>query len=195
VKVQKRHPKAHLVSDEVLDAAWREYRAEIWVPSESGASAFEHDRAEDEFTNEPVKAINAFPLDAGVAKWSKKSAAEIKEMLGIPERGLPGCRRNSDGTVLMEPMWHQWACVAEMIDRSFTEAGETGRPTLLADEVGMGKTAQSIVFIQVVWHLKTLQDTNPNWPETDGSDGIRKWPEFLGGLLTYRRGIAPADLT
>jgi hypothetical protein len=143
VKVQKRHPKAHLVSDEVLDAAWREYRAEIWVPSKSGVSAFRHDRGEDELTDEPVKAINAFLLDAGIAKWSKKSVAMIKEMLRIPEQGLPRCRRKANSTVLMELMWHQWACVAEMIDRSFTKPDEMGWPTLLADEVGMGKTAQN----------------------------------------------------
>jgi SNF2 family DNA or RNA helicase len=169
-----------LVPEADLDAAWREYRAEVWVPDSSGATAFNEDGEGEAFAEEPLAGLNAYPLDAGVQKWSTKSSAEIIKMLGLPESGLPGCRRNKDGSLSREPLWHQWACVAEMINRSFTESGNMGVPTLLADEVGMGKTAQSIIFIQVLWHLKTLQDTNSNWPDTSGTDGIKKWPEFLG---------------
>ena len=49
-----------------------------------------------------------------------------------------------------------------------------------ADEVGFGKTGQVIGFLQVLWHLKIMQDSNPEWPDTSGLDVAMKWPPFLG---------------
>ncbi|QRV82317.1 SNF2 family amino-terminal protein [Ceratobasidium sp. AG-Ba] len=184
-RVKPRHPRAHLVPEADLDAAWKEYRAVIWVRSTvSDSNAYDQD--DGAFADGLLAGMNAFPLDAGVRRWSGVSVEEIKRQLLIRDSGLPGSRRNEDGSFVREPMWHQWASVAEIIDRTFTEEeGIVGRPTLLADVVGMGKTAQGIIALQVLWHLKTLQDSNPDWPETPTSDGIRKWPELLGNRKFY----------
>jgi hypothetical protein len=169
------------VSEADLDAAWMAYRAEIWAPSSSKVAKFQADGSgEEALTESPLAGMNAFPLNAGVQRWSSKSVDEIKMMLGIPSSGLPGCAKDENGKPYCEPMWHQWASVIEMIDRSFTEDGQEGRPTLLADEVGMGKTVQVIIYLQLLWHLKTLQDSNPDWPSTEGTDVNMKWPPFLG---------------
>jgi SNF2 family DNA or RNA helicase len=185
VRTKGHHPKVHLVSQADLDAAWMEYRAEIWAPRPSTALEFQADDSMDAFADRPLAGMNSFPLNAGVERWSSRSVDEIKEMLGIPASGLPGCARDANGDPVSEPMWHQWASVIEMIDRTFTMDGEDGRPTLLADEVGMGKTVQVIVYLQVLWHLKTMQDSNANWPSTSGGDAIMRWPPFLGKCIIH----------
>ncbi|KAG9086419.1 hypothetical protein FS749_003661 [Ceratobasidium sp. UAMH 11750] len=194
VRVTARHRMAHVVSDEDLNTVWMEYRAELWVPKPArtaGAENVEED--EEAFTDRPLAALNAFPLNAGVERWMSTSSVQIQEMLGIPKGGLPGGNRDENGRPTMHLMWHQWASVAEMIDRTFTLEGEPGRPTLLADEVGMGKTAQVIGYLQVLWHLKTLQDANKEWPSTTAADGIVKWPEYLGDRKFFMgKGRIPA---
>jgi hypothetical protein len=182
VKSTRKHNMGHLVSDEELDCIWREYRASIWVPAPLQASLVDDDEDQGQLAQGPMRGLNDFPLDAGVERWGALSADEIKAMFLIPAGGLPGTRLTDDGTPTHVPMWHQWVGVIEMIDRSFTsQLGVPGRPTLVADEVGMGKTAQGILFVQVLWHLKWLQDSNPVWPDIDSSkDSIRKWPPFLG---------------
>lgn len=188
-RVAARHPKAHLVSDEDLDTAWRDYRAEIWVPTISGTDVVEQDVTSDGLSEGPLAGINAFPLHPGLQRTAKMSTADIKKMLLVPEAGLPGSRRSSDGSVSMEAMWHQWTGAAEMLNGTFVERGGVGRPSVVADEVGMGKTAQGILYIQLMWHLKSLQDSNPNWPNTEPTDGIAKWPAFLGELNQLITGI------
>ncbi|KAG8699862.1 hypothetical protein FRC11_013416, partial [Ceratobasidium sp. 423] len=181
VKGGAKHPMAHLVSEEELDSIWREYRAAIWVPAPPRDIVDDDDDGE-QLTTGPVNGVNDFTLDAGVERWAKVSIAEIKKMLLIPDSGLPGTRLKADGTASITPLWHQWVAAMEMIDRSFTTTlGESGTPTLVADEVGMGKTVQSILYLQIIWHLKWLQDSNPSWPGIDnGNDQIKKWLAFLG---------------
>ncbi|EUC56386.1 SNF2 family amino-terminal protein, partial [Rhizoctonia solani AG-3 Rhs1AP] len=181
VKGGAKHPLVKLVSEVDLDYIWQQYRAAIWVPAPP-INIVDEDEDPDQLTDGPVKGLNDFTLDAGVRKWAKVSMSEIKKMLLIPDSGLPGTRLETDGTPTRTGLWHQYVGALEMIDRSFTaEEGESGNPSLIADEVGMGKTAQSILFFQMLWHLKWLQDSNPNWPNIDeGEDRIRKWPEFLG---------------
>ncbi|KAG9093689.1 hypothetical protein FRC06_011413 [Ceratobasidium sp. 370] len=180
VRVNASHPKAHLLSDEDLNQSWAEYQQALWTPAPSEAGPFDIDFDSDEQAEGPLPGLNDFGPDAGVGHWGKVSTSEIKKMLLIPASGLPGMRLKDDGSPMMEPMRHQWVALLEMVDRSFAKPGALGRPTLLADEVGMGKTALGIMFIQALWHLKALQDGNPKWPETHSSDGLKKWPLFLG---------------
>ncbi|EUC56996.1 SNF2 family amino-terminal protein, partial [Rhizoctonia solani AG-3 Rhs1AP] len=86
----------------------------------------------------------------------------------------------------MTMMDHQLAGVAEMVVRCFTEADgdTTARPSLLADAVGLGKTAQIIGVIQTLWHLKAIQDSNPHWPD-EPDDVKAKWPPYLHGRKSY----------
>ncbi|KAG9088422.1 hypothetical protein FRC06_002038 [Ceratobasidium sp. 370] len=181
VQVAARHKMAHVVSDKDLSTVWVEYRAEIWTPKLAREAGVEHDGVdEDGFTDRPLPAMNVFPINAGVERWLSTSSAEMQQMLGLPNTGLPGANRDENGPLVMHLMWHQWASVIEMIDRTFTLEGEPGRPMLLADEVGMGKTAQIIAYVQVIWHLKTMQDSNDQWPNTTATGGIVMWPAFLG---------------
>ncbi|KAG8702764.1 hypothetical protein FRC11_011212, partial [Ceratobasidium sp. 423] len=182
VKSRGKHPKVKLVSEEDLDQIWREYRAAIWVPAPL-AEMVDDDENHEQLTTGPVKGLNDFPPNAGVERWAKRTITEMRDMLLIPPLGLPGSRpQGEDDAPIGSYLWHQYVGAIEMIDRSFSdEIGVPGRPTLVADEVGMGKTAQSILFLQMIWHLKCLQDSNPKWPEIEGGDDrIKKWPAFLG---------------
>ncbi|KDN44234.1 hypothetical protein RSAG8_05707, partial [Rhizoctonia solani AG-8 WAC10335] len=104
--------------------------------------------------------LNAFPQDIGVEKWRALSTEEIEKALGIPETGLPGSALGPDGKPALKLSWSQWVAILEMANRSFTHDGEVGTPALLADEI--------------------MQDSNPAWPNTDGSEVAMKWPPVFG---------------
>ncbi|EUC56409.1 helicase carboxy-terminal domain protein, partial [Rhizoctonia solani AG-3 Rhs1AP] len=179
-----RHPKAHLVKAGDLDAAWIAYQHAIRDPLLTTIADVERGRDiledEDAFTDGPLEGLNSFPTDLGVSAWKDLTEQGFKQGFGIPECGLPGSRLGEDGRPIMKHMEHQYAGIAEITKRCFTEAGGdlTALPTLLADAVGLGKTAQAIGVIQMIWHLKAIQDSNPDWPEEPSS--IKdKWPAFL----------------
>ncbi|CAE6491806.1 unnamed protein product [Rhizoctonia solani] len=189
------HPKARLVSEADLDAAWISYQETVWVPPISPSSAEQRNDPSDndELTDNPLAGLNAFPQDAGVDKWKTLSVEDIETSLGVPASGLPGAALGPDGTPALRPSWSQWVAILEMANRSFTKDGELGTPTLLADEVGFGKTGEVIGYIQLLWHLKIMQDSNPTWPNTDGFDIVMKWPPVFGETLVY--GVSPCELT
>ncbi|KAG8714683.1 hypothetical protein FRC11_007533 [Ceratobasidium sp. 423] len=182
-----------LISEEDLDYIWQEYQAVIWVPAPPEVIVNDDEDCEN-LTDKPVKGLNDFPLNAGVEHWSKVLIPEMKKMLLVLEAGLPGTRLEADSTPMCTPLWHQWVSVMEMVDQLFTATvGEPGKPTLVADEVGMGKTSQSILFLQILWHPKWPQDLNKDWLNIEqGEDHIRKWPMFLGeDVLLMRAGTTP----
>ncbi|EUC57671.1 hypothetical protein RSOL_229640, partial [Rhizoctonia solani AG-3 Rhs1AP] len=182
------HPKARLVSEADLDAAWVGYQEVLWVPSISPRDAEQHNDPVDgdELMDAPAIALNnAFPRDMGVEKWKKLSAEDIEKALGVPDSGLPGSALGPDGKPALKFSWSQWVAILEMADRSFTRDGQVGTPALLADEVGFGKTGQVIGFLQLLWHLKVMQDSNPAWPNTDGSEVAMKWPPLFGQFILY----------
>ncbi|CAE6502080.1 unnamed protein product [Rhizoctonia solani] len=193
-----KHPKAHLVSSADLDAAWMAYQMAIWDPRIVSMTdvepALETTRDDEAFTEVPIDGVNDFPTDLGVSAWKGLTGEKFMKGFGIPSSGLPGSRLGDDGRPAMSHMEHQYAGIAEMAVRSFTEAdGDVGAlPTLLADAVGLGKTAQVIGLIQLIWHLKTIQDSNPHWPEEPESVKV-KWPPFLRGRKSFMgQGRIPA---
>jgi TATA-binding protein-associated factor len=61
--------------------------------------------------------------------------------------------------------WHQLAGVHSMARNIFTsEATQSMRGILVADEVGLGKTALSVAFIAFVNQVKVIQDRNQKLP-------------------------------
>ncbi|CAE6489468.1 unnamed protein product [Rhizoctonia solani] len=195
VKGKGAHPKARLVPEADLDAAWIGYQEVLWVPPMMPSAAEQRNDPTDH--DEPTESLpfglNVFPQDVGVEKWRALSTEEIEKALGIPFSGLPGSALSPDGKPALRLSWSQWVAILEMANRSFTHDGEVGTPTLLADEVGFGKTGQVIGFIQLLWHLKIMQDSNPAWPDTAGSDIVMKWPPVLGDRKSFMgRGKIPS---
>ncbi|KAB5587982.1 SNF2 family amino-terminal protein [Ceratobasidium theobromae] len=181
---------SHIVEDPDLIAAWDEYQAMIWRPAEMDDMPVEdEDDDEDDNPREKVE----FSVDAGVAHLGKMTMEDMWRQLGLRDGLLPGRAVDESGNSL-RLAWHQWVSILEMVDRSFTATlGQVGRPTLLADEVGFGKTAQVIGYLQVLWHLKTLQDSNVDWPMTKKSS---EWPPdkelvFRLGRTSYANTSPP----
>lgn len=65
--------------------------------------------------------------------------------------------------VLLRPFWHQLVGVAAMLDRAFA-----GKPVLLLDEVGVGKTMQVIGFISMITMFRDLQKEGKGLPGAYG---------------------------
>lgn len=131
VRKQGAHPKARLVPEEDLDAAWLSYQETIWVPPITPLSAERRNdpRAGDELGDSPPVGLNVFTVDAGVEQWSKLSPEELKGLLGIPSTGLPDAAVGLEGRPGIGPSWHQCDSIVEMVYRTFNSDGDITTPT------------------------------------------------------------------
>ncbi|KAF8751637.1 hypothetical protein RHS01_08280 [Rhizoctonia solani] len=114
--------------------------------------------------NEPTKAQ---PLgeDDEPDLWS--AGYGLFNLIGVTGANIFGRNQNLD----LSGMWHQWVAVVKMVKRSFTnKIGKKGNPTLLANQVGLGKTVITVLYIQVIWHLQALHEE---------LDWHKKWPKVL----------------
>lgn len=166
-----------MVREEEMDQIMQEYAAllrarqalDIDVPPDAPA-ADEH-ALDDNFMGYNLAS------DSGVTRWATKTLEEIYDLVGVENGHIIGRPELFEKAA----MWHQWVAVIEMVKRTFTnELGKKGTPTLLADQVGLGKTITTILYLQVIWHLQVLQTTNPNWPEVGDDPGHKFWPALLG---------------
>ncbi|GAB1526326.1 hypothetical protein RhiTH_009493 [Rhizoctonia solani] len=157
-----------VVPEELMDQLMEEYsellRArQILVPANEPTEA--QPLGEDD---KPDLWSAGYGVDAGVEHWGKKTLDELFDLIGVTSTNIFGRNQNLD----LSGMWHQWVAVIEMVKQSFTnEIGKKGNPTLLADQVGLGKTVITVLYIQVIWHLQALHKE---------SDWHKKWPKVLG---------------
>ncbi|KAG8689469.1 hypothetical protein FRC11_002417, partial [Ceratobasidium sp. 423] len=108
--------------------------------------------------------------DIGVTQFLKQDLVEMQRLLGLKDR-FPlgeGGVKDSNGHVLKEridPRRHQYVGVAATLLRMFVdEVGSPGLPTLLCDDVGLGKTLQIIGVISMLVHIIELQSRNEPLP-------------------------------
>ncbi|QRV85106.1 Helicase conserved C-terminal domain [Ceratobasidium sp. AG-Ba] len=129
----------------------------------------DRDQAEEQAA---ARAFNmGFEPDAGVEHLRSKIYADLCKGWGLVDGKLPGGRKERKAT------WHQLIAATEIMTRAFVDPSDPHaepRPTLLADEVGLGKTGTIIVALQLLWHLIELQDL-------EGAGGPA-WPPILGEL-------------
>ena len=172
--------------DEALDLdITLEGRASIEVPEISEEEMSNWTEGTDRFdklTIDELRALTGYAVD-GVNIGDSPFLARLID----PARNLvPGTREFevAEANGLLTKLllrWHQWVAVIEMVRRTFTDKlGEPGDPTLLADQVGLGKTITVILYIQVLWHLQELQRNNHNWPEVTNDRAHRGWQEVSG---------------
>ncbi|KAG8762379.1 hypothetical protein FRC12_009068 [Ceratobasidium sp. 428] len=174
-RVAATHAKAADISPEDLDRAWNEYQTMIWTAHASDVPLEDEEGGEAGLggeEEEEAAAATAYNMgwqaDAGVERWKKEKYEDIWGTLGLGKE-LPGQKK--DGK---KASWQQLVAAAEIIDRAMVEDGKPcGNSTLLADDVGMGKTGTAILVIQLLWHLIALQ--NP--PEGEEK---KPWPKMLG---------------
>ncbi|KAG8678439.1 hypothetical protein FRC08_017778, partial [Ceratobasidium sp. 394] len=109
--------------------------------------------------------------DIGVEEFSSTGPEDIRRLLGLGETGqfpfAPPASEAADGSLAppLRPQWHQLVGCAKMLDGFFTtERREEPQPTLLCDEVGVGKTFQLIGLISMLAHIIELQRADKPLP-------------------------------
>jgi hypothetical protein len=123
----------------------------------------------------------------GVEEWQEKSEDELWSMLGLPEKRLPLFNEKIDmhglhdpwdtedkkwfddpanqGRITpLAPRWHQLVGIYKMLDHAFK-----GKPILLMDEVGLGKTLQVVGVIAVLAFYRAFHDENGRFPGAFGA--------------------------
>ncbi|KAG1785036.1 P-loop containing nucleoside triphosphate hydrolase protein [Suillus plorans] len=107
---------------------------------------------------------------SGVEEYDKCSEDDLWEYLGLPEKRLPFFQRRSDPDAAIDPWseegqrwlddskspaqslaprWHQLVGILRLIDRFLD-----GKPVMLMDGVGVGKTMQAVGLIACLAHYK-----------------------------------------
>jgi hypothetical protein len=127
----------------------------------------------------------------GVEEWQEKTEDELWEMLGLLEKRLPMFNERVDMHSLHDPWdaegkrwfedpenqaqimplaphWHQLVGIYKMLNHAFR-----GKPILLMDEVGLGKTLQVVSVIAVLAFFCAFCDQNGRFP---GAFGARFLP-------------------
>ncbi|KAG8782049.1 hypothetical protein FRC12_021264 [Ceratobasidium sp. 428] len=137
--------------------------------------------------------------DIGVDEFAGTSEEELLRLLGISLeiKKLPFLSES------FSTRWHQLVGIAKMLKRMFTaNLDEQPLPTLLCDDVGLGKTAQIVGTLCMLVHFIRLQDegkplppllTEASTPYFAGREKIPRLPIALVVPLTlvdqWRREI------
>lgn len=117
-------------------------------------------------TTEELSNLLGF-LDARPVNWNSYRAADnlVSPWDEASEEVRASFKNGGPGMVPLKLLWHQLCGVAAIIDRIWTaEETPNVHGILLADDVGVGKTAQvmaCIAFIQFVFQLEVRQQARP----------------------------------
>ncbi|KAG8688477.1 hypothetical protein FRC11_005391, partial [Ceratobasidium sp. 423] len=123
--------------------------------------------------------------DLGVDEFAQAPTAELLRLLGLIKTGtLPLASEHLKGRR------HQYLAEVIMLKRMFTlSLGDAPMPTLLCDDVGLGKTAQIIGVISMLVHCYELQQAGKPLPPfvvesgTPYFAGLEKIPQLPSIIL------------
>jgi hypothetical protein len=117
---------------------------------------------------------------SGVEEYDKCSEEDLWEYLGLPEKRLPFFQTRSDPDAAIDPWseegqqwlddptnraqslaprWHQLVGILRLIDRFLD-----GKPVMLMDGVGVGKTMQAVGLIACLAHYKEHYKKHGKFP-------------------------------
>ncbi|QRW14226.1 SNF2 family amino-terminal protein [Ceratobasidium sp. AG-Ba] len=100
--------------------------------------------------------------DIGMENYDGKSDLEIWANLGLPgATQFPLAHPGDENRKPVQPMRHQLAGTALILSRVFTRPSESAAPTLLCDDVGLGKTYQILAAMKMIAHWRELQEKSP----------------------------------
>ncbi|QRW12372.1 Helicase conserved C-terminal domain [Ceratobasidium sp. AG-Ba] len=100
--------------------------------------------------------------DIGMENYDGKSDLEIWANLGLPgATQFPFAHPGDENRKPVRPMRHQLAGTASILSRVFTRPSESAAPTLLCDDVGLGKTYQILAAMKMIAHWRELQEKSP----------------------------------
>ncbi|KAG9102129.1 hypothetical protein FS749_015712 [Ceratobasidium sp. UAMH 11750] len=110
--------------------------------------------------------LTADETDIGVDRFKDWPTEKTWANLGLPgatqfpfaEPGAPPRKPGEAARAKILPKWHQIVGVNAILEGAFTkDLGDCSRPTLLCDDVGLGKTLQIIGVISMLAHLREQQ--------------------------------------
>ncbi|KAG8737755.1 hypothetical protein FRC10_007832 [Ceratobasidium sp. 414] len=201
-RVSKVKAKRNMIlsTEEDMRRAYEAY-IELHFPTDEDAIAEITYRLE-EVSTAPEVALNLVEgvadEDLGVAEFTNLPSQEVLGLLGLAQ-----AKRLPFASDSMEMKWHQLVGVAAMIKAMFTSTlAMPPRPTLLCDDVGLGKTVQIIGIVSMLVHLieveqpSKAQTGNTPWPPliTDsgnlffaGRDNIPRLPVIIAAPRTLIR--------
>lgn len=128
----------------------------------------------------PVVPTDALQLDeweSGVEPWQKKTMKEMQQYLGLREDGSfwyfndtidrlgehdPWVDRaplDPNDAIKLRPHWHQLVGMAKMLDSLFD-----GKPLLLMDSVGLGKTMQVVGVMALLVYFREYKTHHGVYP-------------------------------
>ena len=130
----------------------------------------------------PEISFDALPDDnwcSGVETFMELTTEQLWLMLGLANQKLPNFNADHDSEnihdrwdkseaawfadkanlVPLEPRWHQLVGILKMLHLAFD-----GKPVLLMDEVGVGKTMQVVGLIAMLAYYREFWDKNQDYP-------------------------------
>jgi SNF2 family DNA or RNA helicase len=102
--------------------------------------------------------------DIGMDEFRHVPADQLWANLGLPGATRFPFSEPGDATKPgAAPKWHQIAGVHAILNGAFTsDLKQSARPTLLCDDVGLGKTLQIIGAISMIAHMREQQEQRPD---------------------------------
>jgi hypothetical protein len=154
-----------IASDEDVQRIWTMY-VQYFQSQEDGFSTLE---PEEFMGNEEMRELWQETEDLGVEKWKNLNDAQLNLLLGYRD-GRPALfskHRSKSGVMTwdsngenqfegedlieLHPLWHQKVGTAAMAEMIWTAEKQQSMPgVLLADKVGMGKSAQVMMIIAMM---------------------------------------------
>ena len=144
------------MTEDAMDRAYAAY-VELHFPPEQEAIEEVTERLATTMNSEGEVNVDllgeTLGSDIGVAEYANTPLDEMFRLFG-----LTATRKIPFTSDELKVQWHQMVAIAIQIKAMFTKKlGEHPRPTLLCDEVGLGKTAELIGTLCILVHLIELQ--------------------------------------
>ncbi|KAF8597007.1 hypothetical protein BDV93DRAFT_513682 [Ceratobasidium sp. AG-I] len=173
VSKKKKGPLMRLGTDEEMAQAYAHYLENQFPADVDAAAELLDTLAEtmDLATGDIVDLAAEATGDIGVAHYASTTAKELFHLLGLASDQLPFAEPGTAGVdgkpdkPRFIPRWHQLVGIIVILERMFTATkGGSPLPTLLCDDVGLGKTVMTIGVVCMLIHIIELQKQNRPLP-------------------------------
>ncbi|KAG8736724.1 hypothetical protein FRC10_009033, partial [Ceratobasidium sp. 414] len=122
--------------------------------------------------------------DVGMEELRDMSTEQLWASLGLPgATQFPFAKQGGAGGAGPRPKWHQIAGSLAILKGAFTAGlGQPARPTMLCDDVGLGKTLQIIGAISLIAHMREQQEQRPDKSLLPPPFAVENGTPYFAGL-------------